>query len=516
MSCWCLPERICGRDTDELFAYPTVRYTLVRDRRLGLLRIGFIVAIFIFIIVVQICYMGSHLVETQPEGTVQFTLMQPMNRCNTTARESGSADCGPCYYGGFPTAGTHDGWYSPDCYNDLPRVTALPYCAQSPAKQPGKKLNCSVESFLEAQTVFESSLLITTRVTNSTQRRVCDTLDPAHTYCDRTWTLPTEGEIKYYIAGIEGYTIMFDHSMQARKFGIRTYSTAMKSDGLRMPAGHATADYWCRTQGDRDSAPCMIRGNITSEHATSGAGSDFFRIDVILAAAGVALDDISHGGGSYRYTGITVVITVDYKNRNSWAFTPGHDEYTYSADVFPHTNFKLNEVVPRGTDERVIVDRHGIRVVFLHSGVLHAFEFNSLLIQLTASLTLFAVSSLLVDFLCTNLLPYHRVYSSYKYVRTVDFSDLRDSVAVAMREKGVTRKQALLKFSRMIDNKFDPFSEALADDQREDTSEARRPTGWFVDTPPARPVAANVVPSEANGKHTQVARPTSPASDHEV
>jgi hypothetical protein len=39
-------ETICGRDVDEVFAYYTVKMVKVRDARLGILRLLFMLAIF--------------------------------------------------------------------------------------------------------------------------------------------------------------------------------------------------------------------------------------------------------------------------------------------------------------------------------------------------------------------------------------------------------------------------------------------------------------------------------------
>eukprot|EP01065_Artemidia_motanka_P030051 TRINITY_DN36077_c0_g1_i1.p1 TRINITY_DN36077_c0_g1~~TRINITY_DN36077_c0_g1_i1.p1 ORF type:complete len:542 (+),score=120.32 TRINITY_DN36077_c0_g1_i1:77-1702(+) len=480
MSCWCLPERMFGRDTDDLFAYPTVRYTLVRDRRLGLLRYLFFAGIFLFIVVIQIFYFGSHLVRGNPEGTVQFTLMQPMNRCNMTMRKTPGADCGKCIYKGHETEGTHDGWYASDCYNDVADVTELPYCTQSSLNYTGGKCECSVEGFLSVQHIFESSILITTRITESWQNRTCDTLKPGITYCDRTWTNPTADESKLYVAGIEAYTIMFDHSMQASQFDIRTYSATMETRGLHMPDGHPHADEYCRRySNDGSSAPCMVMPNRTGAAASSGSGSDYLRLDVLLAAAGVTLDDVSFSGKTYRDTGLTLVITVDYYNRKTWSLTPGSSQYAYTATMFPHTDFKLNDVFMDGTETRRVVDRHGIRIVFIHAGTLHAFEFNELLIQLTASLTLFAVANLVVDFLCTQILPYHKVYRSYKYIKTVDFSDLRDAVEDRMDTTGMAQKDVLEEFGDAVQQLHCPFTRQATAPSPEGSDDEVK-VGWFT------------------------------------
>eukprot|EP00756_Hemistasia_phaeocysticola_P022060 Hpha_TRINITY_DN15810_c1_g8::TRINITY_DN15810_c1_g8_i1::g.191332::m.191332 len=482
MSCWCLPEQICGHDTDDLFAYPTIRYTLVRDRRLGLLRYLFMSAIFFFIVIYQIFYNGSHLVQATPEGTVQFTLMQPMNRCNASERKNPKADCGVCYYKGVPTSGTHDGWYSPDCYNDIPPVNELPYCSQSPDSMPypGKKV-CDVRSFLDVQHVFESSILVTTRETYSTQDRVCSTLDSNVTQCDRTWTLPGNSE-PMYVAGIEAYTLMFDHSMEAPQFSIRAYSAAMRCRGLHMPDSIPEAHLYCQRYSN-SSAPCMIHPNITNTGASSGEGSDFFRMDLLLAAAGVKLDDVSFDNKTYRYTGVTLTVTVQYYNRNSWRFTPGSTEYDYKVDSLPHADYKLNDGVTLSPNKRAVYDRHGVRVVFIRAGTLHAFEFNELLIQLTASLTLFAVANLLVDFLCTTVLPYHAVYRSYKYIKTIDFSDLRDAVEEKIVESGMQRKDVLQEFGNALESAHDPFQREASHRPSETGGEEPQPqpvVGWFT------------------------------------
>ena len=45
---------ICGHDLDDLFAYQTPKVVVVRDRWLGLLKLFFMLAIFVFV-VVSVC-----------------------------------------------------------------------------------------------------------------------------------------------------------------------------------------------------------------------------------------------------------------------------------------------------------------------------------------------------------------------------------------------------------------------------------------------------------------------------
>jgi hypothetical protein len=70
------------------------------------------------------------------------------------------------------------------------------------------------------------------------------------------------------------------------------------------------------------------------------------------------------------------------------------------------------------------LNEHGIRIFVLQTGSLAMFSLAQLLIAVTSSLTLLAVSGTLVDTLAIYVLPEKSFYSGFKYPETPHVSEL--------------------------------------------------------------------------------------------
>lgn len=103
--------------------------------------------------------------------------------------------------------------------------------------------------------------------------------------------------------------------------------------------------------------------------------------------------------------------------------------------------------------DRWLVNRHGIRLVFLVTGTLSKFDFTTLLIQLTTSLALYKVAVLVVDLIAIYLMPQRKHYRDYKYELTEDFSDVRD------REKEEKLLAKSNPHEELGENPKNPFAE---------------------------------------------------------
>jgi hypothetical protein len=66
----------------------------------------------------------------------------------------------------------------------------------------------------------------------------------------------------------------------------------------------------------------------------------------------------------------------------------------------------------------------------VQQGNIGAFDFQTMIVNLTAALGLLSVAALLTDFLMSSVCPLRHVYKQYKVRTTVDFSDLKDAVDV--------------------------------------------------------------------------------------
>ena len=177
----CIPETICGADVDSLFAYPTVKIVRIRDSRLGLFKMFLIFCITLYVGLIQLWKDSGYLATEKVSGITRFTLQQPtVNDCSPT---------------------------NADCMNDFDPLSELAYCSQSSLPYAGEKNPCQYYENVGLQQMFESSILVTTRVTTRAESLVCNaTLAPGGggTTCPRVYNLTTpESELTRYAASVE-------------------------------------------------------------------------------------------------------------------------------------------------------------------------------------------------------------------------------------------------------------------------------------------------------------------------
>ena len=75
-------------------------------------------------------------------------------------------------------------------------------------------------------------------------------------------------------------------------------------------------------------------------------------------------------------------------------------------------------------NNRIYLDKHGVKFTLSQIGSLAVFSFTDLLVTLTTSLALLALSTTVVDNLAVNILPLKKLYAASKYDTTVDFDAL--------------------------------------------------------------------------------------------
>jgi len=162
---------------------------------------------------------------------------------------------------------------------------------------------------------------------------------------------------------------------------------------------------------------------------------DIFRIGMLLKAANVSLDTRRHNipswvGGSYRSSGFVLVVRIHYTNVESWlglkvlpwkvAGPTLH--YTYRVTKHAsHDDFIHRQVQPGGPKDpkhsRVVKEYNGIRVLIEQSGSHAVWNNIQLLLILTTTLALMAVSNCITDSVALYCLPNSDEYWSIKYER---------------------------------------------------------------------------------------------------
>ncbi|RIB27320.1 hypothetical protein C2G38_2029471 [Gigaspora rosea] len=184
---------------------------------------------------------------------------------------------------------------------------------------------------------------------------------------------------KSYIADIEDYTVMIEHSIRGHATSIAIRNGVM--DGELVSFNGTT-----------------IRKitNATRMASNPYAAGDIFTVQEILTAAGANLDAPSTAPGAnkaagetFRSSGIVIVIIIEYKNV---AFKKDTLSYRYLPQVIDGNEYKVVENIYNTTDGSfTFIDRHGIRLVFQQHGTIGEFQFIALLTSLIASLALLVI-----------------------------------------------------------------------------------------------------------------------------
>jgi hypothetical protein len=81
---------ICGHDLDDVFAYSTPKVVVVRDRWLGLLKLFFMLAIFVFV-VVSVCLASPprYVKLAEPIGSIGYIgLKRVQQKCHSLPADS--------------------------------------------------------------------------------------------------------------------------------------------------------------------------------------------------------------------------------------------------------------------------------------------------------------------------------------------------------------------------------------------------------------------------------------------
>eukprot|EP01087_Luapelamoeba_hula_P017841 TRINITY_DN5664_c0_g1_i2.p1 TRINITY_DN5664_c0_g1~~TRINITY_DN5664_c0_g1_i2.p1 ORF type:complete len:404 (-),score=39.29 TRINITY_DN5664_c0_g1_i2:122-1333(-) len=360
---------------NKALSYSTVKIVQIHDWRLGLLHWFFMFCVLAYIAGFVVVYQQRYLLLEAPVGSIRTSLMSTQSR------------------GSLP-----------------PAANTLPYCTQAQPSYKGfpNKL-CSY--FDEALVLFPQAqadtMFITTRVKIAQQTTGgCEFIDNTCKY-----HVVANTSLDTYIADIENFTILIDHSMYVEKLGIEADSfdisgLLFNNHGNEM---HIDRNKSIDVIGQKDSY-------------------DILTVGLLLEAAGIkSLDDPSFSNKSetLREDGLILLLFITYSN--TYTYNTNNIRYEYTVKAVSRAKFKaVQPVFTKHYIDRVIWDRHGIRVVFVQTGMLGKFDFQTLLLSFVSGLGLVALSTLIVDLIALRLLPStSRRYRKYKYEDTPDDGPLQ-------------------------------------------------------------------------------------------
>lgn len=427
--------RVCG-DIDDLFAYNTEKRVKIRDRRLGLCQIFMMLLILLYVGVYQVVLQLGYYEFEDAENTVRITLQEPTVK-----------NCKPFEQG---------------CSTDLKPISMLDYCCSQDdgrlcsnfstngngsclcagRTQPAQ--NCTYMDGQSAAVIRSRSVMITTAVQRFEQElnASCFATHASGTdTCDQIWK-PDNGTL-YYVADIENYNIILDHVVYRSKGRppLRSKGTDLDGGYLSFPnkdsrvhqlmcsgnVPHTIAHDSDYNGKNTTKAPCFLKPLKWVD------GNDYFPLNWIFKAAELDLDDKADDEDEVdmRTGGAVINLRIVYSNfhmgyemdTHQW---PGERpfRYTYKAEKIVGASHTEDMMLLRNLTDRTLEVRSGVLISVLTGGQLGSLDYQSLLVTMTTSLALIAMTTTAVNMLAQYAFANGIYYSKALVETSVHFSDV--------------------------------------------------------------------------------------------
>jgi len=214
-------------------------------------------------------------------------------------------------------------------------------------------------------------------------------------------------------------------SLMAFMRGSRTEEAIAVADAnAAIAAGEAAADSYDASLGSVSNALALDM----EPRVEAIKYGDVMSLGTMLAMADRSLDEEWKKGGdgewqSLRSRGGALVVEIEYHNMVPWTVLHPQDppEYTLSVSSRPVYKYKEFTVEKKPDGGRSVQEDYGILVIVRQSGQLGVLDITKLLIVMTTSLGLLAVSNTLTDLIAFNLMPKKDEYKKFKFTESDDF-----------------------------------------------------------------------------------------------
>eukprot|EP00043_Microstomoeca_roanoka_P013422 m.131488 g.131488 ORF g.131488 m.131488 type:complete len:445 (+) comp15745_c0_seq4:124-1458(+) len=367
-------------DIDDFFAYETVKMVRVRDFRLGLISYLFKIAIVLYIVIYGVVIRQGYLrLEQIQAGSVILNTKAPIGNNSL----------------------------SPD---------QLAYCCNSTTW-----MNCDVPTLPclywdEYQSEFpvgkDYSTVVTSRV-NITNQEAFHSTDPSM-QCTSTKFFygcsyrDVGNHSAFYIANAEDFTIRIRHAVRGQvitRSGANTGDNAMHGTLKNLATGEVVRSW------PDNSRPYSVDQSDTRS-------GDIVSVRELLQASNTNVNQDTATGASIRYDGLNVIVYINYETVGSSSL-----RYTYQPRTLTDAEFKVEETIYADNGKRrQILNRHGVRFIFVQTGELGQFDFLTLMTTIVTGFALLAVATTITNFIMLKFLAYRNLYKAHKYEVTEDFS----------------------------------------------------------------------------------------------
>eukprot|EP00283_Hemiselmis_rufescens_P008693 CAMPEP_0173424138 /NCGR_PEP_ID=MMETSP1357-20121228/4133_1 /TAXON_ID=77926 /ORGANISM="Hemiselmis rufescens, Strain PCC563" /LENGTH=408 /DNA_ID=CAMNT_0014387313 /DNA_START=30 /DNA_END=1252 /DNA_ORIENTATION=- len=259
-----------------------------------------------------------------------------------------------------------------------------------------------------------NSIFITTFMREHEQKRLCAA---DANVCDRRSPFKTVATKEYYVAGVEDYHVLISQEVQATQFYHQTRDKRFTGDMLTMDG---------KVESYRDDGTGRKK-NMKLRDFKAGSLM-LMTVGEIVEAAGFDWSHVLQGEHKHiRQSGVVINCYLTYSN--TWATFNPAPEIRYRAEFFPGAmQVRKTFTEPVGFGEnRMLIERVGVRVVFKQDGMLGAFSWLSVMRTLVTGMLLFAILSWAIDTITTRYLPLAERYEDAKFEFTENLYNMRQA-----------------------------------------------------------------------------------------
>eukprot|EP00668_Euglena_longa_P006708 GGOE01008020.1.p1 GENE.GGOE01008020.1~~GGOE01008020.1.p1 ORF type:complete len:426 (+),score=95.39 GGOE01008020.1:76-1353(+) len=354
-----------------LWTYTAPRQIIIKSTTLGIMNLCFRFIIVIYIVVYVMLYKKGYLRITVPTGSTRMTLREPNYRIVLAGNVSGPAVASYCTnLGATPRAG----WAYPCQFQRFSQLTYPP--------SVGNVMSISTRT---RQDSFE--------------------LPPGCNQYNASCHLKLISSEVFFSAGVEYSTVFIDHSIRNVNGDIERNLANM--NGVLLDVDGAVVKEFLPWEPGVSRTQYILERILTIN-------------DLLKAASGKGmrwtLDSTSDAGkdeaNSLRYDGVIFSVSIEYDNTKT--FSQENVEFVMEVRKLPNTEHKTEYSVTNQTDPSRLLDvsMHGVLIVVVQTGRIGQVDVTETLVQLTAALTLLAISSKIVNIVSTLMLKqrddYHK------------------------------------------------------------------------------------------------------------
>eukprot|EP00440_Ansanella_granifera_P031694 gb/GFBE01034401.1/.p1 GENE.gb/GFBE01034401.1/~~gb/GFBE01034401.1/.p1 ORF type:complete len:467 (+),score=76.93 gb/GFBE01034401.1/:1-1401(+) len=324
---------------------------VVKNGCLGTVKFAMMITILVGYLGFYCLYARKSYLEMAPvSGVVRMQIQQPVKNCN------------PLNTG---------------CDNNFKAFSELPYCAQSGSGNSSVACEYMDEFNLIPAIMVDgtNALFLPTRVSYVHQKHLC-------TNCAQQYT--TLNETKKYVADVESFTLLIDHSFQCED--LQKQGAAKDMQGFFRPClpphecdllpldNLPGVDSFMRERAHLDKVTTQKTRRfwecgeaISTKDAYSLPYGDVFRLGYLLEALGIDLDNMNFENESRRQEGLVLQLEVHYANFKFDSIPnklPTVYEYRFS--LAPMQSYKTVTMNGAGGNQpgeqvdRLVTDWHGV------------------------------------------------------------------------------------------------------------------------------------------------------------